>query len=300
MANQNNNNNANNANNNSNTNQNNNNNNANSHQQQQQHTLNLHHAGLANPSQLIISSSQLLSTMPSLAVAAAAAGITTTLLPLGSGIGGQDLNTVSVSNGTSNAAGVASAASASSSSSSASASSVGAGGGGGNSSNSNTALLDLITCKLVAPFHVVNDPRMLDCGSSACFSCIMSSKDSERNLKCPYCNKIHTIPMDTSKIVANKNLQNFLKINFRQLNQGFSKQLEDSMFALERKCFSFIFFFVAVLRRLLNEASFAKLSLNNNNLYHFRKLILKKNHSNKSLTKYLLDSKVFGILEYFC
>ena len=25
-----------------------------------------------------------------------------------------------------------------------------------------------------------------------------------------------------------------------------------------------------------------------------------KNHSNKSLTKYLLDSKVFGILEYFC
>jgi hypothetical protein len=234
MANQNNNNSSNNANNNSNTNQNNNNNNSNNHQQQ--HTLNLHHAGLTNPSQLIISSSQLLSTMPSLAVAAAAAGITTTLLPLGGGVG-QDLNTVSVSNGTSNAAGVASAAS--SSSSSASASSVGA---AGNSSNSNTALLDLITCKLVAPFHVVNDPRMLDCGSSACFSCIMSSKDSERNLKCPYCNKIHTIPMDTSKIVAHKSLQNFLKINFRQINQGFSKQLEDSMFALERKNFSYFIF----------------------------------------------------------
>jgi hypothetical protein len=119
---------------------------------------------------------------------------------------------------------------ASSSTSSANASS------GGLSTNTNSALLDLIMCKLVAPYHVVNDPRMLECGSSACYQCIISSKDNERNIKCPYCNGVHKVPADSNKLVVNKNLQNFLKINYRHMNQNFSKQLEDSMFALERKC----------------------------------------------------------------
>jgi hypothetical protein len=97
----------------------------------------------------------------------------------------------------------------------------------------NNGLLDLIMCKMVAPFHVVNDPRLLECGSSACYQCIMSSKDQDRNLKCPYCNNVHKI--DANKLIINKNLNQFLKLNFRQINQSFSKQLEDSMFALERK-----------------------------------------------------------------
>lgn len=185
-----------------------NNNNTNTANSSNNHTLNLHHT-LNNNNQtspLIISSSQLLSSMPSLAVAAAAAGITTTLIPLSN----------ELTNGTSNNTATSATNNL--------------------ATNSNTGLLDLIMCKLVAPFHVVNDPRLLECGSSACFQCIMSSKDSERNLKCPYCNNIHKIPIDLNKIVVNKNLQNFLKINFRQINQSFSKQLEDSMFALERKC----------------------------------------------------------------
>jgi hypothetical protein len=102
------------------------------------------------------------------------------------------------------------------------------------STNTNSALLDLIMCKLVAPYHVVNDPRLLECGSSACYQCIISSKDSERNIKCPYCNGVHKVPADSNKLVVNKNLQNFLKVNYRHMNQNFSKQLEDSMFALER------------------------------------------------------------------
>ena len=88
-------------------------------------------------------------------------------------------------------------------------------------------------CKLVAPYHVVNEPRMLDCGSSACFQCIITSRDAERNIKCPYCSSVHKIPADANKLIVNKNLQNFLKINFRQINQ-----LEDSMLSIERN-FSF-------------------------------------------------------------
>ncbi|CAF0709214.1 unnamed protein product [Brachionus calyciflorus] len=101
--------------------------------------------------------------------------------------------------------------------------------------NNGTALIEMIMCKLVTPFHVINDPRLLECGSSACLDCIMSIKDNDRNLKCPYCNNIHKIPVDTSKLISNKNLQTFLKINFADLNQNFNKQLEDSMFALEQK-----------------------------------------------------------------
>ena len=93
---------------------------------------------------------------------------------------------------------------------------------------------------MVAPFHVVNDPRILECGSSACYQCIISSKDQDRNLKCPYCNNIHKI--DANKLPVNKNLNQFLKFNFRQINQSFSKQLEDSMFALERKYFICLIF----------------------------------------------------------
>lgn len=104
----------------------------------------------------------------------------------------------------------------------------------------NNGLLDLIMCKMVAPFHVVNDPRILECGSSACYQCIISSKDQDRNLKCPYCNNIHKI--DANKLPVNKNLNQFLKFNFRQINQSFSKQLEDSMFALERKYFICLIF----------------------------------------------------------
>ena len=99
----------------------------------------------------------------------------------------------------------------------------------------NTSLLDLIMCKLVAPYHVINDPRMLECGASACFRCVQACKDSERNLKCAYCGGVHKVPVDSNKLVVNKGLQNFIKTNLRQMNDNFSKQLEDSMFALERK-----------------------------------------------------------------
>ena len=88
-------------------------------------------------------------------------------------------------------------------------------------------------CKLIAPYHVVNEPRMLDCGSSACFQCIVTSRDAERNIKCPYCSNVHKIPADASKLIVNKNLQNFLKINFRQINQ-----LEDSMLSIDRNLFT--------------------------------------------------------------
>lgn len=101
--------------------------------------------------------------------------------------------------------------------------------------NNGTALIEMIMCKLVTPFHIINDPRLLECGSSACLDCILSVKDTERNLKCPYCNSIHKIPTDTTKLISNKNLQTFLKLNFSDLNQNFSKQLEESMFVLERK-----------------------------------------------------------------
>lgn len=104
------------------------------------------------------------------------------------------------------------------------------------SNNCQNGLLDLIMCKLAAPFHVVKDPRLLDCGSTACYQCIISTKDQDRNLKCPYCNDIHKI--DSNRLLINKNLNNFLKFNLRQINQNFSKQLEDSMFALEQKIHS--------------------------------------------------------------
>jgi transcription elongation factor Elf1 len=97
-----------------------------------------------------------------------------------------------------------------------------------------TAILDVVLCKLNTSYHIINDPRILDCGHSACLSCIIQLKDTDKNLKCNYCNSIHKIPLDTNKLTVNKNLQTFIKYNFKQnLNQNFLKQFDDSMTSLE-------------------------------------------------------------------
>ena len=96
--------------------------------------------------------------------------------------------------------------------------------------SNNADLLDLVQCKMISPYHVMNDPRLLECGSRACFQCIISKKDADSNLKCPYCSNVHNIPLDRNKIIMNKNLQSFLKSNLRQINQ-----IDDSMNTLERK-----------------------------------------------------------------
>lgn len=93
---------------------------------------------------------------------------------------------------------------------------------------------DLIICKLVAPYHIINDPRLLECGHSACANCIVSLGKQHQAVKCPYCQLAHKLPTDPAKLIVNRNLQTFLKLNLAQMNQNFTKQLEDSMFALER------------------------------------------------------------------
>ena len=98
------------------------------------------------------------------------------------------------------------------------------------------AILDVVLCKLNSSYHIINDPRILDCGHSACLACIVQLRDTDKNLKCNYCNSLHKIPLDTNKLTVNKNLQTFIKYNFKQnLNQNFLKQFEDSMTSLEGK-----------------------------------------------------------------
>ncbi len=93
---------------------------------------------------------------------------------------------------------------------------------------SSNGVFDLIMCKLITPYHIINDPRLLDCGFSACYSCILACKDSDKNLKCIFCNNTHRI--DTNKLQVNKNLHNFLKLNLKQnFNQNLMKQFEDSI-----------------------------------------------------------------------
>lgn len=120
----------------------------------------------------------------------------------------------------------------------------GGGGSGGNSAVAAVAaaatasnVAELIICKLVTPYHIINDPRMLECGHSACANCIVSigKQAGGSPVKCPYCQQMHKLPVDVNKLITNKNLQTFLKFNLAQINQNFTKQLEDSMLVLERK-----------------------------------------------------------------
>ena len=93
---------------------------------------------------------------------------------------------------------------------------------------------DLITCKLVVPFHVLHDPRMLECGTSVCLKCIESRINSESILSCPNCNNMHSIS-NSHSLIVNKNLQSFINSNLKQINENFNNQLEDSICASQNK-----------------------------------------------------------------
>lgn len=121
------------------------------------------------------------------------------------------------------------------------------------------AILELITCKFTTPAHMVNDGRMLECGATACYQCIVNHKDPDKNVKCPYCQGIHKITHD-SKLILNKPLNNFLKSNFhnqattitvqnkqpqqqqQHLANNFVKYVDDSLLAIEGETFSLCLF----------------------------------------------------------
>lgn len=192
-----------------------NNNNANT----QLNTVNSNNSNTANTSNPILLTVPGLTAAAAVAAAAINAGMNTTSTTMNQNMLSSNTNTSLVLNGNTNTNGNNNNNNTANS----------------NGLNGNTGMIDLIMCKLTSPFHVINDPRLLECGSSACFQCIISLKDNERNIKCTYCNGVHKVPMDLNKLLINKNLQNFLKTNMRQINQSFSKQLEDSLYAFDRK-----------------------------------------------------------------
>ncbi len=56
--------------------------------------------------------------------------------------------------------------------------------------------------------------------------------NSQNNLTCPYCNNVHNIAADVNKLIANKNLQMFVKSNlFRQ--DSSAKVLSQSGMSME-------------------------------------------------------------------
>lgn len=185
----------------------------------------------SNP--LLISSTQPLSPMPGL-VAAAVAGVTT-LIPFNAQLQTHNnVNNPRINNNSISSTSITS--SSSSGSSTPSTLSLQNNLNMNNkvvssSNNDNSGLYDLIRCKLGTSHHIIVDPRLLECGASACAECIMLNKDSENKLKCPYCNNLHDLPFDLNKLVVNKNLEGFLKNNnLQQMNQ-----FDDSIFTLEQK-----------------------------------------------------------------
>ena len=99
----------------------------------------------------------------------------------------------------------------------------------------NLGIIDLITCKFVIPFHVLNDPRLLECGSSACLRCIQECRDTECNLKCPNCKIIHNTPVDSNKLIVNNNLQSFINSYLKVKNDKFQNKLQNSFITWESK-----------------------------------------------------------------
>lgn len=229
-------------------------------------TYNLGHS--TNGTNLLLSSPQFLASMPSL-VAAAVAGITTfhqnnhSLLPVNQIQSGKDINSRAIPELTSTSknntsSGTSPTASSSSSSGTSSPVTTEPPHDLDSSQNqvwnknltfyesfhqslvwfplvykgtltNNLSILDLLKCKLSTSFHMVNDPRLLECGATACFQCILHQKDSENKLNCPCCNNIHCIPSNANKLIVNKNLQAFLSVNLQQINH-----LEDTMSLLDR------------------------------------------------------------------
>jgi hypothetical protein len=65
-----------------------------------------------------------------------------------------------------------------------------------------------MTCALCSKIY--NDPRMLPCGDSACYECILESiqKYQDNQFKCVFCHEIH----HPCEFVSNKSLAKSIKI----------------------------------------------------------------------------------------
>lgn len=53
---------------------------------------------------------------------------------------------------------------------------------------------DILTCKYdKSSQHPLLDPRILPCGSTACFECIQQTTNTNGIIKCSMCNQVHKI-----------------------------------------------------------------------------------------------------------
>ena len=108
--------------------------------------------------------------------------------------------------------------------------------------------MNLITCKFCPNDpHVFQDPRVLQCGSTACLKCIKRDLNGRNELRCPFkkCQGVHSIP-NVYELISNSLIETSIDENIEYLTKNLIKNLKQKFqnisSNLKIKFFSKLFF----------------------------------------------------------
>ena len=73
--------------------------------------------------------------------------------------------------------------------------------------------MDNCTCDLFND-HILNNPKVLPCGFSACLKCLQKSIDKNGKFDCTCCSQTHLI-QEPEKLISNVKIANMIKNNLK-------------------------------------------------------------------------------------
>jgi hypothetical protein len=93
--------------------------------------------------------------------------------------------------------------------------------------------MDNCICDLISD-HILNNPKVLPCGFSACLKCLTKLLDKNGKLDCKCCNQSHLIN-EPDKLISNVKIATMIKNNSKNFTTELVDRLQKIVNSLQSK-----------------------------------------------------------------
>lgn len=91
--------------------------------------------------------------------------------------------------------------------------------------------MDNCTCDLYND-HILNNPKVLPCGFSACLNCLRKLLDKNGKFICNCCHQTHVIE-DPDKLISNVKIANMIRNNVKTFTNELTERLQKTVYGLQ-------------------------------------------------------------------